>query len=86
MLVVVGDLNIVAKHAEKLRLAVTTDDCAVVLDHLSISITVDQTEEIINSLFPTGLLSLCSDSLIEKEESLNSSFGLIRALFFLAVR
>jgi hypothetical protein len=52
LLVVAGDLNTVATHAEKLRLAVTTEECAVVLDHLTVEITIDQVEEAINSLFP----------------------------------
>ena len=39
----------VAKH---LRLAITTGECAVVLDGLAPHITIDQTEEAINALFP----------------------------------
>ena len=44
----------VAKHAEELRLAVTTAECASVLDHVAphIRITIDQAEESINTLFP----------------------------------
>jgi len=45
-------LNTVAHHAEQLRLAVTTDECAVVLDHLTVGVTIEQVEEAINSLFP----------------------------------
>jgi hypothetical protein len=52
LLVVAGDLNTVAAHAEKLRLAVTTEECSVVLDHLTVQITIDQVEEVINLLFP----------------------------------
>ena len=52
LLVVAGDVNTVARHAEKLRLAITTDECAVVLDHLDVEITIDDTEEAINTLFP----------------------------------
>lgn len=52
LLVVAGDMNTVARDAEKLRLAVTTEECAVVLDHLDVEITIDDTEEAINSLFP----------------------------------
>jgi len=52
LLVVAGDVNTVAQHAEKLRLAITTEECAVVLDHLDVEITIDDTEEAINSLFP----------------------------------
>jgi len=54
LLVVAGDTNDVARHAEHLRLAITTEECAVVLDHLApqIRISLDQTEEAINTLFP----------------------------------
>jgi len=52
LLVVAGDTNTVARDAEKLRLAITTEECAVVLDHLDVEITIDDTEEAINSLFP----------------------------------
>lgn len=52
LLVVAGDTNTVARDAEKLRLAITTEECSVVLDHLDVEITIDDTEEAINSLFP----------------------------------
>jgi hypothetical protein len=52
LLVVAGDTNDVARHAEELRLAITTEECSVVLDHLTVEITIDQVEEKINSLFP----------------------------------
>jgi len=52
LLVVAGAVNTVARDAEKLRLAITTEECAVVLDHLDVEITIDDTEEAINSLFP----------------------------------
>jgi hypothetical protein len=54
LLVVAGDLKLVASQAEELRLAITTDECAQVLDHLApqIRISLDQTEEAINTLFP----------------------------------
>ena len=52
LLVVAGDVNTVARDAEKLRLAITTEECSVVLDHLDVEITIDQVEEAINSLFP----------------------------------
>ena len=54
LLVVAGDIQTVAKHAEDLRLAITTAECASVLDHLAphIRITIDQAEESINTLFP----------------------------------
>jgi len=52
LLVVAGDTNDVARNAEKLRLAITTQECSVVLDYLDVEITIDDTEEAINSLFP----------------------------------
>ena len=52
LLVVAGDVKTVAQHAEQLRLAITTEECAVVLDHLDVEITIDNTEEAINTLFP----------------------------------
>jgi len=54
LLVVAGDTNDVARHAEQLRLAITTDECARVLDHLApqIRISLDHSEEAINTLFP----------------------------------
>ena len=52
LLVVAGDTNTVARDAEKLRLAITKKECAVVLDHMDVEISIDDTEEAINSLFP----------------------------------
>jgi hypothetical protein len=52
LVVVAGNLNTVAHHAEKLRLAVITDECSVVLDHLTVEINIEKTDEAINSLFP----------------------------------
>ena len=52
LLAVAGDVNTVAQQAEELRLAITTEECAVVLDHLDVEITIDDTEEAINTLFP----------------------------------
>lgn len=54
LLVVAGDTQTVAKHAEELRLAITTAECSSVLDHLAphICISIDQAEESINTLFP----------------------------------
>lgn len=54
LLVVAGDINLVATHAEQLRLAIITTECAQVLDHLAphIRISLDQTEDAINTLFP----------------------------------
>ena len=51
LIVVAGDVKTVARDAEKLRLAITTEECAVVLDYLDVEISID-TEEAINSLFP----------------------------------
>ena len=54
LLIVAGDIQMVAKHAEELRLAVTTAECASVLDHVAphIRITIEHAEESINTLFP----------------------------------
>jgi len=54
LLIVAGSTQTVARHAEELRLAITTDECALVLDHLApqIRITIDQTDEAINALYP----------------------------------
>ena len=54
LLVVAGDVKTVARHAEHLRLAITTTECGLVLDSLAphVRITIDQTEETINTLFP----------------------------------
>ena len=53
LLVVAGDISQVAAHAEKLRLAVITSECGLVLDHLAphVKITIDQVEKAINTLF-----------------------------------
>ena len=51
-LVVAGDANDVASHSEQLRLAITTEECGIVLDHLAVQITIEQGEGTINSLFP----------------------------------
>jgi len=54
LIVVAGDTQLVATHAEQLRLAIITTECAQVLDHLAplTRISLDQTEEAINTLFP----------------------------------
>ena len=54
LIVVAGDVNLIAKHAEELRLAITTEEYALVLDDLAprILISIDQAEEAINTLFP----------------------------------
>ncbi len=58
LLVVAGDINLVATHAEQLRLAIITTECGQVLDHLAphIRISLDQTEEAINTLFPNRFI------------------------------
>jgi hypothetical protein len=54
LLIVAGDTQLVASQAETLRLAITTTECGLVLDHLApqVRISLDQTEETINTLFP----------------------------------
>jgi hypothetical protein len=54
LLVVAGDIKLVASQAEELRLAIITTECGQVLDHLAplARISIDQTEEAINTLFP----------------------------------
>jgi hypothetical protein len=54
LIVVAGTTQTIASFAEELRLAITIHECGQVLDHLapSIRITIDQTEEAINALFP----------------------------------
>jgi hypothetical protein len=54
LLVVAGDVQTVAKQAEHLRLAITTHECGLVLDHLApqVCILLDQMEEAIYTLFP----------------------------------
>jgi hypothetical protein len=46
----------VARHAETLRLAITTEECALVLDHLAstaaATIGIETVDEAINTLFP----------------------------------
>ena len=58
LLVVAGDTNLVATHAEQLRLAIITTECAQVLDYLAphIRISLDQTEEAVNALFPNRFI------------------------------
>ena len=53
LIVVAGDVQTVAEHAEKLRLAVITTECGLVLDHLApqVCITIDHVEDAINTLF-----------------------------------
>jgi hypothetical protein len=54
LIVVAGTTQTVARHAEHLRLAVTTTECGQVLDFLApqVAITIDQADEAINALFP----------------------------------
>lgn len=50
-----GNTEFVANAAEKLRLAIITDECPAVLDYIAeksmVSITVDVVDEAINQLF-----------------------------------
>jgi hypothetical protein len=56
LIIVAGTTQIVARHAEHLRLAVTTPECAQALDYIGskamAGITIDETDEAINTLFP----------------------------------
>ena len=54
LLIVAGTTQTVATHAEELRLAITTHECGLVLDYLApqVRITIEQTDEAINTLFP----------------------------------
>ena len=49
-----GDVQFVASSAEQLRLAITQDECSLVLDHIArksmVGITVDHVEAAINEL------------------------------------
>ena len=55
LIVVAGDVQTVAEHAEKLRLAVITSECGVVLDFIAqrknARISIDHVEDAINTLF-----------------------------------
>jgi len=50
--IVAGDVDLVARQAVELRLAITTSECGLVLDHLApqVRISIDQTDEGINTL------------------------------------
>ena len=54
LLIVAGTTSQVAAHAETLRLAITTSECALVLDYIGheamAGITLDHTETAINTL------------------------------------
>ncbi len=56
LLIVAGDVKDVARHAVKLRLAITHPERGVVLDHIgrthAAKITIDHVEDAINTLFP----------------------------------
>ena len=53
-LVNAGDVQFVASSAEQLRLAITREECSLVLDHIAnksmVTITVDHVEAAINEL------------------------------------
>ncbi len=55
LIVDAGNVATVSAHAVQLRLHITTDECAVVLDHIAtmnaVNITVDVVETAINELF-----------------------------------
>lgn len=51
-LLTVASVQQIAGHAERLRLAISEAECAVVLDHIAHEITIDQAEETIIALFP----------------------------------
>ena len=56
LLIDAGNIETVAKMAEDLRLAITTEECHTVLDHIAsealAAINIDTVEEVINDLFP----------------------------------
>ena len=56
LVTIAGDTNDVARHAEKLRLAITQSERGKVLDHIGhtrvAELTIDHVEEAINTLFP----------------------------------
>jgi hypothetical protein len=56
LLIVAGDLNDIARHAEQLRLAITEPERGAVLDYIGrnhiAEITIDHVEDAINTLFP----------------------------------
>ena len=56
LLTVVGDTAHVADFAEQLRLAITTPEESIVLDHIAregmVGMSIDHVEEAINTLFP----------------------------------
>lgn len=55
LLIVAGNVTQVAEYAEQLRLAITTVECGLVLDHIGseslAGINIDQVETAINTLF-----------------------------------
>jgi hypothetical protein len=55
LLLVAGNVNDVARHAEKLRLAITADEAPQVLNYIArtevVGITIDHVEDAINSTF-----------------------------------
>ena len=56
LLIVAGDTAHVADFAEQLRLAITTPEESIVLDHIAregmVGMSIDHVEEAINALFP----------------------------------
>jgi hypothetical protein len=55
LLINAGDVQDVARHAEKLRLTIITTEAAQVLDHIgqtsAVQLTIDHVEDAINTLF-----------------------------------
>ena len=74
LVVVAGDIKLVAAQAVELRLAITTAECSLVLDYLQIGITIEQTEEAINKLF--------ADRFVEPEQFQDQRLLSEWALFF----
>ena len=56
LLMVVGDTAHVADFAEQLRLAITTPETSIVLDHIAregmVGMSIDHVNDAINALFP----------------------------------
>jgi GrpB-like predicted nucleotidyltransferase (UPF0157 family) len=56
LLIQAGTVGDVERHAEKLRLAITIEEAAIVLDHIGSTgvagITIEHVEDTINGLFP----------------------------------
>ena len=55
LLLDVGDINIVGSHAQQLRLNISQEECALVLDYVAdqklVVVTVDHVEQVVWDLF-----------------------------------